>query len=1003
MMPINLTLSAFGPYPNQININFESFQEDGLFLITGPTGSGKTMIFDALIFALYGKTSGQMRQSDSLRCDHALNEIPTFVELTFSLHQQIYTIKRSPKYYLEGKKTPKQPTALLTLPDGKMVEGVKEVTSKVISLLGIDEHQFKQIVMIAQGEFTQLIMASSDEREKVLRELFHSETYQKLEEKLKVHLKTYQDKYDLLLNKRKDLMQELQVEDHQEYLSKQTKLIASQQKEYDDLKKDLDQKKQQLQLYRLQNQRLIQLKDLKQQFQDLKKQENDYQELNKTVDTLKKAQETNYLYISYIKQQKKLQTLNLSQEDFLKQLKKLEKDYQEKKVQADSLDYKQQTKEKLQNQIQETKQLINQIYQYQNDYQNLQTLKQQYRMLDEEHKLFLKKKEKFENGLQRDQERIQSEQQVQSKYELIKQQYVRLNEQKVKVHQLSDYYDQILKLNENKSDLQEEYTVVEKQVDHEKMQYNQMEKLYFRKQAGIFALQLKEDQPCPICGSLHHPHPAQIEKEDITKEKLDQQAKKVKQQEHRLQDILQKILLSNQKKEMLVKQTKQLSSELNIQEEISKEIFIKELDHLSKDEKRMKKEYLELQDELKYIQKLKKSVALSLKDMSTYESKELKQAQSLENIQVQIHQLSGKLDDSLRQYEIGEVNKNYQQVQKEYRQLSLEIETIQQDYEKVKNKYLEIKTKISSLNQQIIQEQEIYDELDNKYHTALDAFINEEEFLNLKTQINQISILEKKYQDYLISLKSLNEQIISLENEVKDSTYVDLSSLSETIKEVNQQLREKNDDLEKLKIDYSLKEKMIKDIQKINQQLEKDEDTYQRYLDLYNLASGKNNARVSIERYVLATYFENMLVYANVIMKQLSQGRYQLLRKDDAGKGRSQQGLELDVFDQESGNIRSIKTLSGGESFKAALSLALGLSRMVQDYAGGIELNTLFIDEGFGSLDSQSLDQAMNCLMELHHENKLIGIISHVSDLKDRIERQLVVERKQKQSVIQMI
>lgn len=1003
MMPISLTLSAFGPYPDTITIDFESFQEDGLFLITGPTGSGKTMIFDAMIFALYGKTSGQIRQTDSLRCDHALNEIPTFVEFSFSLHQQNYTIKRNPKYYLEGKKTPKQPSALLTLPDGKMVEGIKEVNQKMISLLGVDDQQFKQICMIAQGEFTKLIMASSDEREKVLRELFHSETYQKLEEKLKVHLKTYQDKYDLLLNKRKDLMQELQVEDHQEYLSKQTKLIASQQKEYDDLKKDLDQKKQQLQLYRLQNQRLIQLKDLKQQFQDLKKQENDYQELNKTVDTLKKAQETNYLYISYIKQQKKLQTLKLNQEDFLKQLKKLEKDYQEKKVQADFLDYKQQTKEKLQNQIQETKQLINQIYQYQNDYQNLQTLKQQYRMLDEEHKLFLKKKEKFENGLQRDQERIQSEQQVQSKYELIKQQYVRLNEQKVKVHQLSDYYDQILKLNENKSDLQEEYTVVEKQVDHEKMQYNQMEKLYFRKQAGIFALQLKEDQPCPICGSLHHPHPAQIEKEGITKEKLDQQAKKVKQQEHRLQDILQKILLSNQKKEMLVKQTKQLSSELNIQEEISKKIFIKELDHLSKDEKRMKKEYLELQDELKYIQKLKKSVALSLKDMSTYESKELKQAQSLENIQVQIHQLSGKLDDSLRQYEIGEVNKNYQQVQKEYRQLSLEIETIQQDYEKVKNKYLEIKTKISSLNQQIIQEQEIYDELDNKYHTALDAFINEEEFLNLKTQINQISILEKKYQDYLISLKSLNEQIISLENEVKDSTYVDLSSLSETIKEVNQQLREKNDDLEKLKIDYSLKEKMIKDIQKINQQLEKDEDTYQIYLDLYNLASGKNNARVSIERYVLATYFENMLIYANVIMKQLSQGRYQLLRKDDAGKGRSQQGLELDVFDQESGNIRSIKTLSGGESFKAALSLALGLSRMVQDYAGGIELNTLFIDEGFGSLDSQSLDQAMNCLMELHHENKLIGIISHVSDLKDRIERQLVVERKQKQSVIQMI
>ena len=223
---ISLTLSAFGPYPDTITIDFESFQEDGLFLITGPTGSGKTMIFDAMIFALYGKTSGQIRQTDSLRCDHALNEIPTFVEFSFSLHQQNYTIKRNPKYYLEGKKTPKQPSALLILPDGKMVEGIKEVNQKMISLLGVDDQQFKQICMIAQGEFTKLIMASSDEREKVLRELFHSETYQKLEEKLKVHLKTYQDKYDLLLNKRKDLMQELQVEDHQEYLSKQTKLIA---------------------------------------------------------------------------------------------------------------------------------------------------------------------------------------------------------------------------------------------------------------------------------------------------------------------------------------------------------------------------------------------------------------------------------------------------------------------------------------------------------------------------------------------------------------------------------------------------------------------------------------------------------------------------------------------------------------------------------------------------------------------------------------------------------
>ena len=266
MMPISLTLSAFGPYPDTITIDFESFQEDGLFLITGPTGSGKTMIFDAMIFALYGKTSGQIRQTDSLRCDHALNEIPTFVEFSFSLHQQNYTIKRNPKYYLEGKKTPKQPSALLTLPDGKMVEGIKEVNQKMISLLGVDDQQFKQICMIAQGEFTQLIMASSDEREKVLRELFHSEVYQRIEEKLKERLKTYQDQYSLLLNKRKDYQEELNIEeDGDVYLERKRKIIQELETRIQKQEKQKEELNQQIQLYHLQNQRLQNLKENKKQ------------------------------------------------------------------------------------------------------------------------------------------------------------------------------------------------------------------------------------------------------------------------------------------------------------------------------------------------------------------------------------------------------------------------------------------------------------------------------------------------------------------------------------------------------------------------------------------------------------------------------------------------------------------------------------------------------------------------------------------------------------------
>ena len=166
------------------------------------------------------------------------------------------------------------------------------------------------------------------------------------------------------------------------------------------------------------------------------------------------------------------------------------------------------------------------------------------------------------------------------------------------------------------------------------------------------------------------------------------------------------------------------------------------------------------------------------------------------------------------------------------------------------------------------------------------------------------------------------------------------------------------------------------------------------------VASGKNQYRISFERYVLAAYFENILVYANVLLKRMSQGRYQLYRRDNRSKGAGKQGLDLDVLDMESGMIRDVKTLSGGESFKAALSLALGLSKMIQDYAGGIELNTLFIDEGFGSLDSQSLDQAINCLIDLQQDGKLIGIISHVSELKERIDQKIVLTRINKQTKI---
>ena len=732
MMPINLTLSAFGPYPNQININFESFQEDGLFLITGPTGSGKTMIFDALIFALYGKTSGQMRQSDSLRCDHALNEIPTFVELTFSLHQQIYTIKRSPKYYLEGKKTPKQPTALLTLPDGKMVEGVKEVTSKVISLLGIDEHQFKQIVMIAQGEFTQLIMASSDEREKVLRELFHSEVYQRIEEKLKERLKTYQDQYSLLLNKRKDYQEELNIEeDGDVYLERKRKIIQELETRIQKQEKQKEEFNQQIQLYHLQNQRLQNLKENKKRYQDLILQEKDYQKLFKKIQLLKKAKETNYDYLSLKQQEAKINQMKNKREETLQKYQTLEKESQVLEQKYQTLSLKQQENQQLFKQIQEQKQLIEAVLQYQHYYQNLQELKQTYHQLKKENTLFNQKKEKLQTSIERDLETIQSEKQIETTCKLLQQDYQKINNQKIKIHQLSQYYDELLQAIEKRSDLQEEYVHLEKEVDDQRKHYQQLEKLYFRKQAGIFASQLKDNEPCPICGSLHHPHPALLEKEDISKEKLDQQKKVVTRFENKLQEHVQQLLLQKQKIEMKQQQIKQLSTELEI-EDVDKESFIKALDVISKDEKEMKKKYLQYQDELKYIQKLKKSVELSQKDMVVYLQKEEKQKHQLEQLQIQIHQLSGKLDDTKKVYEMNQLQDQLLEFERSYQEKIKEVEDLQNKYTKYKDLSIQLQTQIKSDQQHVSLEQKQLDLFNKNYQEHLKSFKDEEEFLHLK-------------------------------------------------------------------------------------------------------------------------------------------------------------------------------------------------------------------------------------------------------------------------------
>lgn len=1005
MMPLNLTISAFGPYPEQIIIDFTQFQESGLFLITGPTGSGKTMIFDAIVFALYGKSSGQMRESDSLRCDHAAKETPTYVEYSFALHDQIYTVKRSPKYFVEGRKTAKAPSALLTLPDGKMVEGVREVDHRIVALLGVDEKQFKQIAMIAQGEFTKLIMSSSEERERVLRNLFHTEVYQRLEEKLKEKLKLYRDKYDHLLKRKNQLISELKIDsdDFDLYLHQQEALLQKQQQSLAQMQNQHESKKHTLQLYHLQNQRILKLENLSKQYQQLCLQEADFRTLKTQIMLLKQAKDTNYYYQIFLQEQRQHDVLSQNLKAISLQLEKSLKNHRQINEQYAHIDEMKNEKNALQDKVNAQKKLIDDIYRYHHDYQEKQSYLQEYQSKQEEFKLLLQRTERLENSVLKDQETINDEARLKMEFELAQKKFQSANERKIKIHELSQLNDQYVLESDKRSDLQEIYQALEKEFYQEKNNFDEMEKLFYRQQAGIFASKLEEGKPCPVCGSLHHPQPAALLDEEVTTEKLNLQKRKVNSIQERFNDNRQQLMLKTQLLSTIQERIEQSSEELRIDSELTKELFIKELNKTNMIEREIKKSYATMNDELKYIQKLKTSIALSKKDLQKYQQELEKRQLELTELNNQIHKIDGRLNESFAEYDIDDQKELYQQNQQQLHHLENSIDHLQQKFDKADKERLQLETKQEAFRNQMLQQDEKLNKAENDYLMHLKQYESETDFFQLKDQIEEIESLEKTYQDHMIKKDSLAKQIASLQEEVQGLNYIELEDLETELKKLEADMNDFVKEVNQSQIALALQKNKIEEIRQINSTMALDEEKYQRYLDLSNVTSGKNDARVSLERYVLAAYFEKILLYANEIMKKLTQGRYVMLRKDYASKGMAKQGLELDVFDYESGLSRDIRTLSGGESFKAALSLALGLSQMIQDHAGGIELNTLFIDEGFGTLDMQSLDQAINCLIELHQDNKLIGIISHVSELKDRIDRQIVISRERKESKISII
>lgn len=1009
MKILHLKMKAFLAYKDEIDIDFTL--NEGLYLINGPTGSGKTTIFDAIVFALYGQSSG-IRGQMSLRSDYADVKDETYVELTFEVLGHLYTIRRTPTYKREGYKTLKQATALLKLDNNQYIEGTKDVNTKIIEILGINYEQFKQIVMISQGEFTKLIYANSDEREKVLRRIFNTYSLLDIENILKDKVREYKEKYDVSSQVLSSSLKMLQSDENYEVfypslldtiktdiikLKEENKQLEqnylNKEKKYNELSKDYTLKV-------LMNEKIEKLEDYNKQYHLLTQKQDEINGLEREIKILQNISQNQNLILSY-KLEKEQYTHN--HQNYLKAVKKQEnvkQEYNQYKEKYLSLQELRKEKEELNINVNELKQTIEKQKKHDNYSKIYREKKQQ---LDKEEIIYKKQiteKEKFATRMQRDQQKVNELPDLLVELKEMDQAVQQNNEKRILIHELSELNDHLRDEQEKHYALSNTYNKACKVYKEAYENYQYQDELYKRQQAGILALELQDDTPCPVCGSLHHPAPAQVQEHVLSASQLSKLSKELNQLLRDKEEAYQQVVTQNELKAQAITKLSLFKKQLNIEGELNKRVFIEHLSAITQILQDRKKKYQRLYQQTEYLKKLRHSLD---KDQVVLEEREKELNILFEKLEVKRNDII-YLEGMMKEYE-GMFEENleeqYQNSIKKYKELSNTIEEIEKGYLKAEREMISLNQSVEHYFQIIQKSKDILKQKEEQYYDYIEKnFNNEEEFIKYYSLLSMKEKKEKEYNQYLIHKEKLLNQIEILNKEVENHNVEDLQKAKEKV----DQYKEERDHFQKVYHQMIMKvDNNTKVYQTLKKEYEKNKNVlnkYQHYLHLSDITSGKNNMRMSFERYVLSFYFENILQYANIEFAAMSQGRYQFIRKTEV-KGNSKQGLELSILDYETGVQRDVQSLSGGESFKAALSLALGLSSMIQSYVGGIELNTLFVDEGFGTLDEESLNQAIDVLMKLGN-NKVIGIISHVNELKEKIDNKIIVKKGKQGSYLKV-
>ena len=1005
MKPIRLELKEFGPYKNEI-IEWDKIINEPIFLITGKTGSGKSTLFDAITYALYNKTTGG-KDIASLRTKTALDKDKTQVNFDFELSGKKYRIERTLAYLKAGNKNlTSGKVALMQYNDEKLeviATKEQEVKEKVEELIGLDDKQFCQIIILPQGKFKEFLLSKSSEKKETLRSLFNTYFYQKFVEQLQEQAKKLDSSHK---QKEKELITRFEQFDIEEELIKfeylkdenfeeilsiihsQEETIKNEKKELLKLERSFSKEKENfIELSKL-NDKFSQLKSNKSELEELSGKEDYYGKLRLEVEKLKELQKSKDKIIEYASlltkkmQLKKLEEALLNEEDKYK----LDLDTNKKlalKLNAQKTDIEELRKETIDykffyNNFDEIASAKTNIEIYSKKLKELILKKETYKELDSRLKV------SKEGHLEDIEEKNILESSIgKLKLEILKkeQDVEKLEEYNNK---FSEVNDKSLKLTLDKKQL-EELEVEKKKLEQEVILLNKNKE---QEVLNGFLLKLHEGDECPLCKQKIE-HLPEIPSLEAVDESIEKSLQKVNKDTIQLETLIKKdeeeierisALLKNLEDTINFKSKEELSQledELKTDNlkltDISKAIKIsedkikglnqeiEELSELFKNEDEIKQKHLEAKNK---IEQFEKNVKIELDEFADY----------YEKIQSQVEDFDNRCN-------VQQNNSNELLIRK------TKLETEQKNN---KTNLLEVSKRIENIIESFS------DSKLNKYYITLE--MAEEDIAEL-VKLEEFESQINKFED---AKKIIVNNIEKLVEELEEIEQPDLEEGQRKLQNIEFQV---NDFIEKVVILNTRLENNKKLYKKIHSEyieLLESSKEIREIIAFSDVVSGKTENRKSLETYVQGYYLDLILVAGTKRLLQMTNDRYRFIRRDEKSKGGGLQGLEIEIHDIYLNSTRIISSLSGGELFLASLALALGLAEVIQNESGGISLETIFIDEGFGSLDTETLDIALTTLIDLQSYGRNIGIISHVSELKERIRPKVEVYSKDNYAKIKM-